>query len=117
MTRGRQPAVLEGWFTLASRAQARRIGRKLTLAFGDQYEKWRVDTSKVPAACGLSGVMSRDGKPIGGDVIIESMRVIHDRGNGLGGGFAGYGIYPEYANHYAMHIMFEDSSGRELCEQ
>lgn len=117
MTRGRQPAVLEGWFTLASRAQARRIGRKLTLAFGDQYEKWRVDTSKVPAACGLSGVMSRYGKPIGGDVIIESMRVIHDRGNGLGGGFAGYGIYPEHANHYAMHIMFEDSSGRELCEQ
>ena len=61
--------------------------------------------------------MNRDGKPIGGDVIIESMRVIHDRGNGLGGGFAGYGIYPEHREHYAMHIMFEDSGGRALCEE
>ncbi|HEY5531655.1 MAG TPA: glutamine amidotransferase family protein [Candidatus Anoxymicrobiaceae bacterium] len=87
------------------------------MAFGDQYAKWRVDTEKVPGACGLSGVMSRDGKRFGGDVIIESMRVLHDRGNGLGGGFAGYGIYPDYRDHYAMHIMFEDAAGRALCEE
>ncbi len=87
------------------------------LGFGDQYSKWRVDTGKVPAACGLSGIISRDGKPVGGDVIIESMRVIHDRGNGLGGGFAGYGIYPQYAERYALHIMFEDLAGRARCEE
>lgn len=86
------------------------------MAFGDQYRKWRVDTSRVPAACGLSGVISQDGDPVGGDVIIESMRVIHDRGNGLGGGFAGYGIYPRYADYYAMHIMFEDPAGKSICE-
>ncbi len=87
------------------------------MAFGDQYAKWRVDTEKVPAACGLSGVMSRDGKRFGGDVIIESMRVLHDRGNGLGGGFAGYGIYPDHRDYYAMHIMFEDAAGRAPCEE
>lgn len=87
------------------------------LGFGDQYSKWRVDTGKVPAACGLSGIISRDGKPVGGDVIIESMRVIHDRGNGLGGGFAGYGIYPLHAERYALHVMFEDQEGRKLCEE
>jgi glutamate synthase domain-containing protein 1 len=88
----------------------------MELVFGDQYSKWQVDTCKVPAACGLSGIISRDGKVLGGNVIIESMRVIHDRGNGLGGGFAGYGIYPEHRDHYALHIMFEGAEGRSACE-
>ena len=86
------------------------------LAFGDQYSTWKVDTSKVPAACGLSGVISEDGNRMSGEIIIESMRVIHDRGNGLGGGFAGYGIYPQNAGHHAMHIMFEDEAGKAACE-
>ena len=86
------------------------------LAFGDQYSTWKVDTSKVPAACGLSGVISEDGNRMSGEIIIESMRVIHDRGNGLGGGFAGYGIYPQNAGHHALHIMFEDEAGKAACE-
>ena len=86
------------------------------LTFGDQYRTWKVDTGKVPAACGLSGVISEDGNRMSGEIIIESMRVIHDRGNGLGGGFAGYGIYPQKAGHHAMHIMFEDEAGKAACE-
>ena len=35
---------------------------------------------------------------------IDSIRTMHDRSNGLGGGFAGYGIYPEYADYYAFHV-------------
>ena len=31
---------------------------------------------------------------------------MHDRSNGLGGGFAVYGIYPSYADHYAFHVMY-----------
>jgi glutamate synthase domain-containing protein 1 len=87
------------------------------LAFGDQYKKWRVDASKVHGGCGLTGVMSQDGNRMAGDMIIESMRVIHDRGNGLGGGFAAYGIYPQRRDHYALHIMFEDLAGRTACEK
>lgn len=87
------------------------------MAFGDQYSRWEVDRHRVPAACGLSGVISQDGNLIEGDVIIESMRVMHDRGNGLGGGFAGYGIYPKYRDLYAVHVMFEDPEGRALCEE
>jgi glutamate synthase domain-containing protein 1 len=86
------------------------------LEFGDQYKYWKVDTEKVPAACGLSGVISEDGNRMSGEKIIESMRVIHDRGNGLGGGFAGYGIYPRNAEAYALHIMFEDEAGKAACE-
>jgi len=86
------------------------------LAFGDQFSRWRVDTSRVPAACGLSGLICQDGGRVGGEAIIESMKVLHDRGNGLGGGFAGYGIYPDHADLYALHIMFEDSGGKSACE-
>ncbi len=78
--------------------------------------KWRFDFSRIPSACGLSGFINRDGNRVGGEVIIESMRVMNERGNGLGGGFAGYGIYPEYAEDYALHIMFESQEGKLACE-
>jgi glutamate synthase domain-containing protein 1 len=38
---------------------------------------------------------------------------MHDRSNGLGGGFAGYGIYPERATSYAFHLMFDDMRARD----
>jgi glutamate synthase domain-containing protein 1 len=31
---------------------------------------------------------------------------MHDRGNGLGGGIAVYGIYPQFEDYYAFHIMY-----------
>ena len=37
------------------------------------------------------------------------MKPMHDRSNGLGGGFAGYGIYPEYKDFYAFHMFFDDA--------
>ena len=40
--------------------------------------------------------ISKEGKGIRGDVITNAMKPMHDRSNGLGGGFAAYGIYPEY---------------------
>ena len=86
------------------------------VTFGEPFGTWQVDKSRVPAACGLSGLISQDGKAVGGEVIIESMKILHDRGNGLGGGFAGYGIYPGYPELFAIHIMFEDASGKSACE-
>ena len=40
-------------------------------------------------------------------MIINSIKTQHDRGNGLGGGFAAYGIYPDFKDHYAVHVMCE----------
>lgn len=87
------------------------------MRFGEQFSRWKVDEFRVPSACGLSGVMSREGNIFSGEEIIESMRVIRERGNGLGGGFAGYGIYPDFADYYALHVMFEDPRGKTLCEE
>ena len=71
---------------------------------------------RIPSGCAISAVISRDGQRMTGEKIIESMVPMHDRSNGLGGGFAAYGIYPEYRDFYAFHIFFEDNTTRRECE-
>lgn len=72
---------------------------------------------RIPSGCAISGLISRSGRRIGGDVISRSIAVMHDRSNGLGGGFAGYGIYPEYKNEYALHIFYDNAAAKEACEK
>ena len=52
-----------------------------------------------------------------GSGIISAMAPMHERSNGLGGGFAGYGIYPEFREFYALHLFFDDNTSRSACEQ
>ena len=42
---------------------------------------------------------------------------MRERGNGLGGGFAGYGIYPEQENQYAFHVMLLHNSAQREVEE
>ena len=51
-----------------------------------------------------------------GEEIIKSIAVMHDRSNGLGGGFAAYGIYPEYKDCYALHIFYDSVPAKKECE-
>ena len=51
-----------------------------------------------------------------GEMITDAMKPMHDRSNGLGGGFAGYGIYPEYKDFYALHLFFDSRDTRKECE-
>lgn len=72
---------------------------------------------RIPSGCAISGIIQKQGKPeINGQQIVDSIAVMHDRSNGLGGGFAGYGIYPEYADSYALHIFYDDFSARQETE-
>ncbi len=72
---------------------------------------------RIPSGCAIAAVISRTGKKMTGDIIVDSMIPMHDRSNGLGGGFAGYGIYPEYKEQYALHIFFTDNAARAECEK
>ena len=60
---------------------------------------------RIPSGCAVSAVISREGRRMSGQSVIESMKPMHDRSNGLGGGFAGYGIYPEYRDLFALHLF------------
>lgn len=75
---------------------------------------WHFD--KDISGCGVFGVIDRKKKLIPGSVPINAMCTMHDRGNGLGGGFAAYGIYPDRADWYAFHLMCDDKQGLERGE-
>jgi len=72
---------------------------------------------RIPSGCAISGIIDKSGKRMNGEKIIESIAVMHDRSNGLGGGFAAYGIYPEYKDYYALHIFYDSVSAKRECEQ
>ncbi|MCL2037157.1 MAG: hypothetical protein FWG83_07245, partial [Oscillospiraceae bacterium] len=71
---------------------------------------------RIPSGCAISGIFSKSGERMCGDAIIESIAVMHDRSNGLGGGFAAYGIYPEYKDYYALHIFYESAAAKTETE-
>lgn len=68
---------------------------------------------KVIHNCGLFGAMNLSGKVFSGSVVTRAIALMHDRGNGLGGGFAAYGIYPEWEELYALHIMLQSPSAKD----
>ena len=72
---------------------------------------------RIPSGCAISGIFSRKGSAISGERIIRSIAVMHDRSNGLGGGFAGYGIYPDYADFYALHVFYDSQTAKQECER
>ena len=73
--------------------------------------------NRIPSGCAISGIFSKSGRRISGGSIVSSIAVMHDRSNGLGGGFAGYGIYPEYKNQYAFHVFYDSNEAKEVCER
>ena len=71
---------------------------------------------KVIDACSIFGMMDTSGGRFSGKDIIKAIANMHVRGNGLGGGFAIYGLYPQYADKYAFHIMYISKEGKAEVE-
>ena len=71
---------------------------------------------RIPSGCAIAAVISKSGEAMTGEGIVNAMRPMHDRSNGLGGGFAGYGIYPAYKDFYALHLFFDCRDTRKACE-
>jgi len=72
--------------------------------------------SKVIDACSLFGMMDTAGRLFDGKDVIRAITNMHDRGNGLGGGFAIYGLYPNYPDLYAFHVMYLSREGKGETE-
>ena len=71
---------------------------------------------RIPSGCAIAAIISKKGEMMTGEKIIESMKPMHDRSNGLGGGFAAYGIYPKFKEQYAFHLFYDDTSAKTECE-
>jgi len=77
----------------------------------------RPHQEKDISSCGLIGIINRDGTRVSGELVRRAITNMHDRGNGLGGGFAAYGIYPDYRDLYALHLMYDDETAIEETER
>jgi glutamate synthase domain-containing protein 1 len=71
---------------------------------------------KVIDACSIFGMMDTAGSRFSGEGVIKAIANMHVRGNGMGGGFAVYGLYPEYADYYAFHVMYLSHEGKAEVE-
>lgn len=72
---------------------------------------------RIPSGCAISGIFRKDGKRQNGENITRSIAVMHDRSNGLGGGFAAYGIYPEFKDYYALHVFYNSRRAKDEAEE
>ncbi len=71
---------------------------------------------KVIDACSIFGMMDTAGRRFSGKDIVRAIANMHVRGNGLGGGFAIYGLYPQYADQYAFHMMYLNREAKSEVE-
>lgn len=72
---------------------------------------------RVPSGCSIMGILDESGRRFSGESIIRGMACMRERANGLGGGFAGYGIYPDWADCYAFHLMYDDGEAKAATEK
>lgn len=69
------------------------------------------------SGCSIFGMMNVRGERFTGEPMIVAIANMKERSNGLGGGFAAYGIYPQYAELYCFHMMYDDQGAREETEE
>ena len=69
------------------------------------------------SGCGLTGMMNRKRLKVNGQAVTKSMSNLRERGNGLGAGFAAYGIYPDQRDHFALHLMYDSKNAKTDTEE
>lgn len=69
------------------------------------------------SGCSLFGMMNLEGKRFSSRAPVKAIANMHDRGNGLGGGFAAYGIYPSFKNYYAFHVLYLSPNAKEKTDK
>lgn len=67
--------------------------------------------------CSLFGMMNLEGTRFSARDPVKAIANMRERGNGLGGGFAAYGIYPEHKDDYAFHIMYLSKEAKEKTDK
>jgi glutamate synthase domain-containing protein 1 len=71
---------------------------------------------RIPSGCAISGIIDKKGNRFSGSDVVKSIALMHDRSNGLGGGFAGYGIYPQFKDFFALHIFYDNDAIKHKTE-
>jgi glutamate synthase domain-containing protein 1 len=83
----------------------------------NRYSQEYFSRYRIPSGCAIFGMMDQSGGRFNGSQVIDGIALMHERSNGLGGGFAGYGIYPQYKDDWAFHIIYDGPEARCLTEE
>lgn len=67
-----------------------------------------IKQDKIYSGCAIAAIMDKSRTRFSSNEIVRSIARMKPRSNGLGGGFAGYGIYPEHKADYALHIFADN---------
>jgi glutamate synthase domain-containing protein 1 len=73
--------------------------------------------SKEISACGIAGLININGKRETGARVIDMITTMTDRENGLGAGFACYGLFPDLAEHYCVQLLLDDEVAKQKVEE
>jgi len=87
------------------------------MSWGARVKPRPEERSHVPDACAIAAVASLSGNLVPGSGIVEMLKVMGPRYNGLGGGFAAYDVYPDFPDNFVLHVMFEDEGSRREFER
>jgi glutamate synthase domain-containing protein 1 len=69
------------------------------------------------AGCSIFGMMNLEGKRFSSKDPVKAITNMHDRSNGLGGGFGIYGIYPDFKDYYAFHVMYLSRDAKDKTDR
>ncbi len=72
---------------------------------------------KIFDACGIAGFLNIDGKLESGVKVKRMMSVLKDRENGLGGGYAVYGVWPNLQDLYCIQLLLDDLIAKNNVEE
>jgi Glutamate synthase domain 1 len=58
--------------------------------------------------CGIIGVIDRGRQRMDGSKIKNALSLMDERGSGEGAGYVAYGVFPDFADLYAVHVFFDN---------
>lgn len=65
-------------------------------------------------SCGIAAYMNVDGRMESGEKIVKMITTMMDRENGLGAGFAVYGIFPDRKEFFCFQMLLDNT---EVCDR
>jgi len=69
------------------------------------------------SACAIGSMFNLEGKRISGKKTAEMMSVMKERENGLGAGYAAYGLFPKLREYYCLQLILDDFEAKERVEE
>ena len=63
-------------------------------------------------ACGIAAYMNVDGETESGEQIVRMITTMMDRENGLGAGFALYGLFPDRKDYFCFQMLLDNENAK-----